>query len=374
MAPLVAQTTGSRNPFGPVAAPPPPPVPKLPTLGEIANGGFGGNSQGGGNGFGNAFGGGNSAFGGSNNAFGGGNNGFGGSNPGGNALAPQATGSSSGMFGQQTGSKSPFDMSSIASSFAFGDSSKDTNGQQQMKPLDPQATATSSAFSSDMSSMFSSQPTGSSFSTTAPSLVAQPTGFGGSLVKPFKPTSSFGANLIDNLPASPSNQSNTSASPFGAKPGDSTIPSLSFESKLGTQPTGNAFGGLSSQPTGFSSAFGGGASGAGAAGGAFGNNAFGSSLGGGLGVGLRPQATGLGANAGAANPFRASMFNSLGGGAGAGGAGNNPFPGGTSGALNSQSPFGAQTGATGFGGNSPFGAAPTGQQQQQPQQPTFSLI
>lgn len=389
MAPLVPQTTGSRNPFGPVSAPAPPPVPKLPTLGEIASGSFGGGNSfgsgspfgsGGAFGSGNAFGGGSGASGAGNNAFGGGNSAFGGNNPnsGQSGLNPQATGSGSGMFGQQTGSKSPFDMSSIASSFAFGDSSKD-NGQQ-MKPLDPQATATSSAFSSDASSMFSSQPTGSSFSTTAPSLVPQPTGFGGSLVKPFKPTSSFGANLMDNLPGSPSGQSNnSSSSPFGANPGEGTTPSLSFESKLASQPTGNAFGGLSSQPTGFGSAFGGGASGAGATGGAFGNNTFGSGLGSGIGGGLRPQATGLGANAGAANPFRVSMFNNLGGGAGANGAGNNPFPGGAGGTLNSQSPFGAQmTGApTGFGGNSPFGANQTGQQQQQQsqqQQPTFSLI
>ncbi|KAG8696553.1 hypothetical protein FRC09_008395 [Ceratobasidium sp. 395] len=351
MAPLVAQATGSRNPFGPVPAPAPPPVPKLPTLGELAGG----------------FNTGSGAFG--ANAFGTGS-GLG-------AFGQSQTNGTNTQTQQQSGpAKSPFDMSGIASSFSSIGQSKDnsTPTGQPANPLNPQATATSAfSGSSDASSMFSSQPTGSSFSA-ASSLVSQPTGFGGSSVKPFKPTSSFGADLMSNLPSSPTSQSGPgSTSPFGAaKTGtdsSSTIgalPSFSFESKLGSQPTGNAFGGLSSQPTGFSSAFGSGSLGTGTGTGT-GGNAFGSGLGSGLGGGLHPQATGLGTGVGGANPFRVSMFNSLGGGSGATGAGAGTTP------------FGGQTGVmNAFGGNAAFGGGQPGQQQQQqqqqPQQPTFSLI
>ncbi|QRW03111.1 epsin amino-terminal-like (ENTH) domain-containing protein C19F8,03c [Ceratobasidium sp. AG-Ba] len=342
IAPLVAQATGSRNPFGPVPAPAPPPVPKLPTLGEIASGAFNTNNIG---------------SGGNNNTVFGTNN-------------ANATGNGLGTFGQtqtnggnaQAPVKSPFDMSSIASSFSTINQPKDVS-TPLANPLNPQATATSAfSSSSDASSMFSSQPTGSSFSS-APSLVSQPTGFGGSAIKPFKPTSSFGADLLNNLPSSPTGQSGSgSASPFGAPKtenttGASSLPSFSFDStKLGTQPTGasSAFGGLNSQPTGFNSAFGS-ATGTGAFG--LGTGAGGNAFGSGFSTGLQPQATGLGANAGAANPFRASMFNSLGGtGTGAG-----------------ATPFGSQNA---FGGASAFGGTQTGQpqQQQQTQQPTFSLI
>ncbi|KAG8748372.1 hypothetical protein FRC10_005919 [Ceratobasidium sp. 414] len=341
MAPLVAQATGSRNPFGPVPAPAPPPVPKLPTLGEIASGAFNTSNIGGASGLG---------------AFG------------------QAQVNEANTQGQQQSApaKSPFDMSSVASSFLSINQPKDnpTPPGQPANPLNPQATATSTfSGSSDASSMFSSQPTGSSFSA-ASLLVSQPTGFGGSSVKPFKPTSSFGADLINNLPSSPTGQNEPgsgSASPFGtaktgtdSSTGMSTLPSFSFDSKLGSQPTGNAFGGLSSQPTGFSSGSLGTGSGTGTGGNAFGSG-LGPGLGSGLGAGFRPQATGLGANAGGVNPFRVSMFNSLGGGGSTTGAGTTPF-GGQTGALNA------------FGGNSAFGGGQTGQQQQQPQQPTFSLI
>ncbi|KAG9078545.1 hypothetical protein FS749_009421, partial [Ceratobasidium sp. UAMH 11750] len=344
MAPLVAQATGSRNPFGPVPAPAPPPVPKLPTLGELAGSAFNTSSLGGGSGLG---------------AFG----------------QAQANGAYTQGQQQSAPTKSPFDMSSIASSFSSINQPKDNPGPpgQPANPLNPQATATSAfSGSSDASSMFSSQPTGSSFSA-ASLLTSQPTGFGGSLVKPFKPTSSFGADLMNNLPSSPTGQNgpaSSSAPPFGtAKTGTdsgtsmSTLPSFSFESNLGSQPTGSAFGALTTQPTGFSSAFGSASLGTGSGAGT-GGNAFGSGLGAGLGsgpgAGLRPQATGLGANASGANPFRASMFNSLSGTSNATGVTTTPF-GGQTGALNA------------FGGNSAFGGGQTGQQQQ-PQQPTFSLI
>ncbi|KAH7335185.1 ANTH domain-containing protein [Rhizoctonia solani] len=344
IAPLVPQATGSRNPFGPVAPAPPPPVPKLPTLAELQSGMFsGGTGQ-------NA----NGAGAGSNQPFG--------------ASTGQNQPFGSGVFGQTNGSESQqsqtgsnvFDMSSIASSFAFGNN--DATPKPEIKPLDPQATATSS-FSG--SSMFSAQPTGSSFSsisttpfgsssttspfnlgstspfnssstslfgassgsTTTPSLVPQVTGFGGSNVKPFKPTSSFGAELMDNFPGAKTDSPSLSfGSSFGSGLSSqatglgSQSTGLSSQSTgLGSQPTG-----LSSQPTGLSFQSTG-----------FGTSAFGGGLSsqptGAFGGGLQPQATG------GANPFRASMFNSLGNGpTSTPGTGSNPFPSSTPAGTNQQ--------------------------------------
>ncbi|CUA78067.1 ENTH domain-containing protein C19F8,03c [Schizosaccharomyces pombe 972h-] [Rhizoctonia solani] len=354
IAPLVPQVTGSRNPFGPVAPAPPPPVPKLPTLAELQSGAFSGGVSQNANGAGS-----------SNQPFG--------------ASTGQNQPFGSGAFGQTNGngtqqqsqtSTNVFDMSSIASSFTFNN---DATPKPDIKPLDPQATATSS-FSG--SSMFSAQPTGSSFSsisttpfgssstttspfnnsssTTAPSLVPQVTGFGGSSVKPFKPTSSFGAELMDNFPGAKSEAPSLSfsssfgpsfgsglnfqATEFGSLTGGLGSQSTGLGSQptgLGSQPTGlgsqatslsSQPTGLSFQPTGFgTSSFGGGLS-------SQPTGAFGSG-------GLQPQATG------GANPFRASMFNSLGNGP-TPGTGNNPFPSSTG----------------------------TGTGQQQSQQPPFSLI
>ncbi|CEL61744.1 ENTH domain-containing protein C19F8,03c OS=Schizosaccharomyces pombe (strain 972 / ATCC 24843) GN=SPBC19F8.03c PE=1 SV=1 [Rhizoctonia solani AG-1 IB] len=340
IAALVPQVTGSRNPFGPVPAPPPPPVPKLPTLAELQGGAF------------------SASF--SSNSTGQNTNGASTihTQPFGSGPFGQTNGTGNQIQSQPTGSKNVFDMSNIASSFAFGNNGNDATPKPDIKPLDPQATATSS-FSG--SSMFSAQPTGSSFSststslfgsgsstfgsnstpfnsggstspfntgstspfssgsTTTPSLVPQVTGFGGSNVKPFKPTSSFGAELMDNFP--------------GAK---QDAPSLSFGSSLTSQPTGAFGGGLSSQPTGLGSQPTG-----------LGSTMFGGGLSsqptGAFNGSLLPQSTGL---AGGANPFRTSTFNNLGNGPTPTSTGNNPFPSST----------------------------PTGSGQQQTQQHSFSLI
>ncbi|KAJ7098730.1 ANTH domain-containing protein [Mycena belliarum] len=176
-------------------------------------------------------------------------------------------------------------------------------------------------------------------------------------VKAFKPSSSFGASLLEALPPIPGSAPGT---PVGGTP---------QQTGVGAQPTGffgggstGAFGGASTNSTG---AFGGSTS---AFGGASTNptGGFGASsnstggFGGGLGSGLRPQMTG-----GAANPFRASM---------AMGSPTGPMPmGGQPGSLPSGP--GAFGGANMFGGSFGGGGPSFGGGQQQPQQNgTASLI
>ncbi|KAI0316015.1 ANTH domain-containing protein [Amylostereum chailletii] len=321
--PVKSHQTGSRNPFGVPTPAAPPPVPKAPTLFDLATRGssFGQTSQ-----------------------------------PqqqqqSQQEIRPQQTGFNGFAPAQSNG------ISNIASSFLSG------NKQEEVKPAftgfqtfntgSTAQTATSgSGFSDSVFSSLSSQPTGatSNGSTSSP-LQPQTTGFGG--IKAFKPTSSFGASLLEPLPpipqspdpsSPPANASSTSGSPFGS----------SFASSLGSQPTGAA-GGLTP---------------------------FGSSL----GVGLRPQATGAGA--GAANPFRASMFPATGGGnPSAFGVGPGAFSSSSStpafggAGQGAQSLFAQSTGMPGPNGTSSFGASlfggaygTQGQQQQQQQNGTASLI
>ncbi|KAH8110980.1 ANTH-domain-containing protein [Phellopilus nigrolimitatus] len=301
MKPVVSHQTGSRNPFG-VPQEPAPPVPKPPTLQELTTGAFG--------------------------------------RPGMFGQPPaqplpnqqQATpASTSSPFSSVTqipssGSTEGSGMSSIATSFSF-------NNNWSVDPKHgSDTTGTPSVASHPTStSTFSSQPTGASSATSAPSfsspLQPQTTGYSG--LKAFKPTSSFGASLLESLPPIP--QSGASTPSAGAQPstqptgnglGTSEFGSLMNSSQsTSPPPNGNYFGGRSStlgsnstttpsfggvssattvpsrlgalnaQPTGLGSFPLPGGSG----------SAFGSSL----GVGLRPQATGA---AGVANPFRASMF------------------------------------------------------------------
>lgn len=273
--PIKSHQTGSRNPFGvPVA--PAPPVPKAPTLMELAMGGSSTNSS-----------------------INGHQNGASGTNgaqqqqhqqtrsfPGTNAF---------GAFGG--GGDGKGDMASVASSFSFKTNKANENkaGMPGLPSssgafLITQNTATTgSGFSDSMFTSLNSQPTGAttmsgpSSISMSPVLKPQATGFSG--LRAFKPSSSFGASLLESLPPVaipnsnlPSAAGGDSAAAVTSAPGGTTSFST-VASGFSSQPTR-----MNSQPTGGPS-FGG-----------FGNGS-------GLGAGLRPQMTG-----GAANPFRASTF------------------------------------------------------------------
>ncbi|KAH7905728.1 ANTH domain-containing protein [Hygrophoropsis aurantiaca] len=312
--PVKTHQTGSRNPFG-VPITPTPPVPKPPTLMELAMG-FGGAGQ------------------------------FGGQNESG--LQPQQTGAF-GAFGNQSSSaftgqgsstlgNGDSSISSVASSFAFNKKPEGKLGLYHQST--PSGSTTTDSTSDSIFSSFSpltSQPTGATVTSSAPSisvsspgagsapLKPQTTGFGG--MKAFKPTSSFGASLLESLPPIPQS--------------GPTTPDVTGMGALNSQATG-------APPSSFSR-FGGGV---GANGGTT------------VGVGLRPQMTGT---MGGANPFRASMFaasgtgNGTGGavGAGANGSAFPPLPSSTStpqfggaaafGGTFSGSAFGGSGGANGIG-------------------------
>lgn len=316
--PVKTHQTGSRNPFGqPVT--PAPPVPKPPTLMEIAMG-----------------------FGNQNNV---GSQGpsqqlqqatqtgmFPGLGNFGSSFSAQTNGSTNQSLPNANANGSL--MANIASSFALGNNDSSKPGSTFTSPLTSQPTSstmTGSAFSDTLFSSLSSQPTGATSASSAPSISVSPaggaplqrqaTGFSG--LKPFKPSSSFGAALLDSLPPIPSAPSTPGGSPPSSNPG-STITS---------QTTG--FPGLSGQPTG---------------------------VGPSLGVGLRPQATGA---LGGANPFRASMFttssspNPAGAGLGTTPSflgSTSPPPTGTGGGVTG-SGFGSTTSSFGFGG---LGTSTTG--------------
>ncbi|KAI0917999.1 hypothetical protein AcV5_002788 [Taiwanofungus camphoratus] len=277
--PIRTHQTGSRNPFGtPVT--PAPPMPKPPTLMELAMGGGSTHS-------GSQFGQQQPQTAGAPTDSGFGVNGFG-----------------SNLGHQPTGSV----MSNVASSFSYNKPPENQH-QSSISPLSPQqtSTATGSTFSSTLFSSLASQPTGATATTAAsaaPSisissaapLQPQKTGFSG--IKAFKPSSSFGAALLESLPpipqSAPSTPNEQSQPTFPSGQPNSSAPSTnptfgSGFSGLSSQHTG--FGLLNTQPTGALNAQPTGTSGG-----------LGTSS---LGVGLRPQATGA---AGAANPFRASMF------------------------------------------------------------------
>jgi len=290
--PVKTHQTGTRNPFGPIPAAAPPPVPKPPTLMELAMG-YGGQN-------GNAAGQQQQAA----------------------PQLPQPTGFGSFSFGMSALNPGSSDMSSIASSFSSKKpETSPTTGQSAFSssgPLNYQNTSTTTTGSTFSDSLFSSslstQPTGATNTSSSPSisftgaapLKSQSTGFSG--LKPFKPSSSFGASLLESLPPIPGSAPTTPA--VTGAPSSTTSPNGLTNGNFG----GGLNGGLGSQPTGLGqmSAFGG-------------SNGMGSTL----GQGLRPQMTG-----GGANPFRASMFSAtpngtsvppmptgLGGRGGAGGRG-----------------------------------------------------
>jgi hypothetical protein len=244
--PLTAQATGSKNPFAPPGGiqPKAEPVSKGPSMNELAWGKHQGMSA-------------------QQTGLGGLSSGF--------NLGSQQSGSGSQPSASPWGATSPSDnkpsgsgngISDIASSFTFdkspstnptGSSSNDFMSQFGSLSMGNTGTGSTSPFSS-----LSSNPTGQMSPTkTGPNggfLQPQTTGYGGSTVKRFQPTSSFGNSLMETLPPipepsanNPSQSGSTVASPAGG---------------IGTQNTGFPFspnnggaGGLTQSMTGVPNPF-----------------------------------------------------------------------------------------------------------------------
>ena len=323
--PLVPQATGSKNPFAPPGGIPQkaPEVPKGPSMNELAwqktgqvgqgqFGGFGGGLGAGANGSGPAS---TSpwASGGVNGAPNG--SGSGGANAAGEGISSIASSfidfskpPSPSVNGGTTDFLSQFGSLSVntgtSSPSPFGSLSSNPTGAASLSPTKTGASAGSGGF-----------------------LQPQQTGYGGSTVKRFQPTSSFGSQLLENLPPI----SEPGAGGSGTPGGGATSPS----------PFGGAggAGGLPSQGTGSSFAQPG-------------------------QTGQQGQQQGLSAQmTGTPNPFRQSMF-----GGGLGGLSQQP-----TGAFGGAAGAGAGAGA--FGAGSPFAGqnrmafgGPNQQQQQQQQQ------
>lgn len=165
--PVVSHQTGSRNPFGIPRSASPPPVPKMPTLAELTKGAF---NQ--------------------------------------NAVQPAASATSA-LTSEQVGIVTGAGMSNVASQF--------TDVFRNGPTSPPSMTDTSIAFTTHAPSLSSSS------NTSMNPIQAQPTGFGG--ITPFKPSSSFGASLLEALPQI--GGSNTNASD---QPGRSFSPTRQFTS------------------------------------------------------------------------------------------------------------------------------------------------
>jgi len=328
--PLVAQQTGSKNPFG-IPTSPPPPVPKIPTLMELAM-----NKQ--------------------------------------QELYRMQQQQQNGQPGQNSSAISNPTAGSTMSSVASDFTGLNIGNNPAANSLSPQMTSTTnSSFSADtLFSSVSSQPTGTTTSTI-PSISVQPTGglnsnttglgtFTG--LKTFKPSSSFGASLLESLPPIPgsgpttpsatSDQGQLGQGQLGSPP-NSTLssPGLTTSSTtlgglggLGTSGL-NPGPGIQNQPNGLNSTFGG--SGLNTQLGALNSQ---QPLTTGMGTGLGPQMTGA---QGLANPFRMTAFSSS---TSTPGLGTNPNPG-----LG-----GGFTGGFGGFGGTPFGQGPATQPQPQQQQ------
>ena len=250
--------TGTKNPFGPITTTPPP-VPKALTLLELKTG-MAANGN--------------------------------------NFTSQNQQSAEQPLPQQQTGAFKKFsfsnsalspgatDISSVASSFAFNNpkpvgstisDKSSSNNSGFMGSQQTGTTTTGSAFSDPRLSQSNTSPTMSG----EPPVTSQITGFGG--LKPFIPSSSFGASLMESLPFT--------TSPTNSSPGSNAVNGLATSPGGANQPsspsngTGN-YSFLNNQPTGATGGFGGASS------------TYKSSL----GVGLRPQMTG----GGTANPFRAS--------------------------------------------------------------------
>ncbi|KIY68903.1 ANTH-domain-containing protein [Cylindrobasidium torrendii FP15055 ss-10] len=339
--PVKTHLTGTKNPFGRPKSPPPPMPPKAPTLLDIAmNQAYGQQQQ---------------------------QQQQTGMPQQQQQLQSQPTGNGF-SFGNSALNPGAADIAGVASSFVF-----DKTGPSG---LSSQNTSTSSATTAGSDSIWGSSSLSSQVTGASTALSSQMTGgsalsgLGGAGqaplkpqttgglagLKAFKPTSSFGASLLESLPPIPEPGANGS----GSQPGTPGTP--------GTNGTPSF---LASQPTGLRAPFMGGGIGAGGAV----NGAT-------TGVGLRPQMTGGNP---LANPFRASMMDGNGNG-NAGGVnaqptgafGAQPFGAQPTGAFGAQptGAFGQQNGgggSSGFGNGGSFGQQMFGGQQQQQPQPQ-SLI
>jgi hypothetical protein len=214
-------------------------------------------------------------------------------------------------------------MADVASSFVFNDSSKSNNNanddfmaQFGSLSVNTSNTGPSSSANQSQSSPFSQFNPSSAFGGSGSQnqsagsfefLQPQQTGYGGSNVKPFKPTSSFGSQLLDGLApvASPANSPGVAASPQAGSGG------------IQSQMTG--FPGMGQQPTG---------AGAGSGGmGQFGALGASNNTGGGM----------MSQNTGMVNPFRQNTMPT-----GGGGMGNPQFGQPPSMAFGINSPFAGQ--------------------------------
>ncbi|WWC92002.1 uncharacterized protein L201_006956 [Kwoniella dendrophila CBS 6074] len=269
--PLTAQVTGSKNPFAPAGGVPPP-VPQIPkgqTMNELLMGSMNRHPL-------NA----NSPWGQSN------------------GQQPQQSQQPQQQQNQSNGGSA---MSDIASAFTYDGSKSNQNtnsgndflSQFGSLGVNNGASSPSSNTTNPLSqfgSSISSQPTGitsissQATGTTGSSgfLQPQPTGYGGSTIKPFKPTSSFGSQLLESLPTIPEPTGTPTKSPGAGNPSNglqsqstgypfTTSSSLNSNStggfqqqSLSPQMTGapnpfrqSTFGGLNTQNTGaFGNAFG----------------------------------------------------------------------------------------------------------------------
>ncbi|KAF9218510.1 ANTH-domain-containing protein [Gyrodon lividus] len=270
--PIQSHQTGSRNPFG-VPVTPAPSVPKPPTLFELSMG-------------------------------------FGNLGLDGSQSALQQSQQTGAINSQASTAGAPAStISSVASSFASAKKPDEKafpsfGGFLNGPGASVLSTSTATSGSTTSDSLFSSpplssQPTGATVISSVPSisvsavrgpLKPQTTGFSG--IKPFKPTSNFGASLLESLPPIPRSDATTPDTTSGPTASHLSTPSLPTNLILkgsGIGQDSSALGGMNPQPTG-----------------APGPSAFQKVNGGSiLGVGLRPQATGA---LGAANPFRATMF------------------------------------------------------------------
>lgn len=161
-------------------------------------------------------------------------------------------------------------MSDLASAFTFS-SNNDTNKHTSsfgngMSAFGNGMSSTATGANSSSSSGFGQQGS-SAFGTSASTpLQPQPTGFAGSTVKPFKPSSNFGSSLVETLPPLPASSTGTPVGNNSSNTGNfgqafaSTGPTSPLASQAtgfnpfgNTQSTGMNGGGSSSQANGNSS-------------------------------------------------------------------------------------------------------------------------
>jgi hypothetical protein len=169
-----------------------------------------------------------------------------------------------------TGGNSNSFMSDLASAFALtstSDTSKPSGDNNNTfpgafgssglmnQPTGATNTSSNNLFGQTTGTTAISSPAPATPTSTAGFLQPQATGFAGSSIKPFKPSSNFGSTLVTDMPSSSLSPNQTG---FGGLPSQSTGASPSspfgagFGSGLGQNQTGNAnAGGMKPQATGY---------------------------------------------------------------------------------------------------------------------------